>query len=147
MKYQTIHAVNAANAEKNHKGLFSRMYRLKILRTGRPDLIANVFATRTPPCLQVEFDPAYNSRLVGIWQDSRREKLRNRVAGYLGGLLTKLKVTHYPVFRALNVGFYAQSGIPRLSQKITILARVGWGLAPHLIIGGDKPRRYAELVD
>ncbi len=34
-----------------------------------------------------------------------------------------------------------------MSQKITLLARVGWGLAPHLIIGGDKPRRYAELAN
>ena len=36
---------------------------------------------------------------------------------------------------------------PRLSQKATILARVGWGLVSHLIIGGHKARRYAELAN
>ena len=36
---------------------------------------------------------------------------------------------------------------PRLSQKATILARVVWGLVSHLIIGGHKARRYAELAN
>ena len=35
----------------------------------------------------------------------------------------------------------------RLSQKITLLTPVGWGLAPHLTIGGRKARRYAELAN
>jgi len=37
--------------------------------------------------------------------------------------------------------------VPRLSQKATILARVGWGLISHLIIGGHNARRYAVFVD
>ena len=35
--------------------------------------------------------------------------------------------------------------VERLSQKATVLARVGWALVSHLIIGGHKARRYAEL--
>ena len=38
-------------------------------------------------------------------------------------------------------------GLVRLSPKATILARVGWGLVSHLIIGGHKARRYAELAN
>jgi len=34
-----------------------------------------------------------------------------------------------------------------LSQKGTILACVGWGLVSHLVIGGHKARRYAELAN
>jgi len=37
--------------------------------------------------------------------------------------------------------------VERLSQKATILARVGWGLVSHLIIGGHKARRYTELAN
>ena len=37
--------------------------------------------------------------------------------------------------------------VERLSHKATILARVGWGLVSHLIIGGHKARRYAELAN
>jgi len=37
--------------------------------------------------------------------------------------------------------------VERLSQKATIPTRVGWGLVSHLIIGGHKARRYAELAN
>jgi hypothetical protein len=37
------------------------------------------------------------------------------------------------------------SGRVRLSQKVIILSRVGWGLVPHHSNGRDKPSRYAEL--
>ncbi len=33
----------------------------------------------------------------------------------------------------------------KLSQKVIILTRVGWGLVPHHPNGRDKPCRYAEL--
>jgi len=53
-----------------------------------------------------------------------------------------MHVTHDRML-LLNPG----SDVERLSQKATILARVGWGLVSHLIIGGHKARRYAELAN
>ena len=35
--------------------------------------------------------------------------------------------------------------VERLSQKVIILTRVGWGLVPHHSTGRGKPCRYAKL--
>ncbi len=35
--------------------------------------------------------------------------------------------------------------VERLSQKVIILTRVGWGLVPHHPNGRDKPCHYAGL--
>ena len=56
----------------------------------------------------------------------------------LGGRLAKGESTSAPPSREPAHG-------ERLSQKVIILTRVGWGLVPHHPTGRDKPCRYAEL--